>query len=205
MSYYVRADMPDKDGGHCPFYPPEEKSHYQILKEGGYDNVLHFMNSHLLEMFNDDDVQEAKAILDCFAERDRIHANGNAQENNKAYSSVLGSEMSSPGVCLCGDEVARNDREAESGEGAYSYFEWGADEPEFEGYPVFSDDEGDDGSNQCWHNEASGQDYYENEDYGDQRDQRDHEDYEEDGDCDYHNGYGDYDGDGDDGDYDDGW
>lgn len=49
-----------------------QKSNYQYHKEaGGYNN---FMHSHGLKPWDDDDVQEGKAILDAFREYDRQDA-----------------------------------------------------------------------------------------------------------------------------------
>ncbi|KAL4873734.1 glycosyl hydrolase [Aspergillus spectabilis] len=167
----VRAAMYNENDLHPPpCHPPEEKSDYQTPKEGGYDSMQHFMHTHLLKMHNDDDVQEAKAILECSAEHDRIYANENAQENNRAYDSSSDSDISSCGVRICGGEVVQGNGEADTVEGAYSYFEWGVDEPEFEGYALFSDDEDGYLSGKYWNYEAVCE-YYrdddgDNEDFG---------------------------------------
>ena len=56
--------------------PPssDRKSDYQMVKDAGFDNVNHMMQSYGLKMHNHEDVQEAKAILDGFRKIDE--ANG---------------------------------------------------------------------------------------------------------------------------------
>lgn len=139
-------------------FPPEEKSLHQVLKESGYDNLQHFMQSHNLRIHDDGDVQRAKAILSRLQEYDRTSThdrhseNDNPANSNQNYDSDSESESesdsgSSRGVPLGFIEDVEDDdddADEESGcrvDGPYSHFEWGLDEPEFEGYPVFSDDE----------------------------------------------------------------
>lgn len=43
---------------------PKDQSQRQFLKECGYDGMQHFMLSYGLKMWNDDDLEEAKAILE---------------------------------------------------------------------------------------------------------------------------------------------
>ncbi|KAL4880849.1 hypothetical protein BJY04DRAFT_190151 [Aspergillus karnatakaensis] len=94
-------------------------------------------------MHNDDDVQEAKAILDAFADHDKARAIENAHDSDSfhsPYSPHAVPNLCSPGVRIC-NEVARDYGTADRVKGPNSYFEWGVDEPEFEGNPAFSDDE----------------------------------------------------------------
>ncbi|KAL3467628.1 hypothetical protein BJX64DRAFT_283549 [Aspergillus heterothallicus] len=126
---------------------PKEKSQNQVIKEGGYENSKHFMDCHNLRLYEDDDVQLAKVILSRFNEYDRAHANNDAHEANTGSSSDpdahsdadLDDYSTAAGI---GDDDDDLDGE-ETVEGHYSYFEWGVDEPEFEGHPSFSDDEAD--------------------------------------------------------------
>jgi hypothetical protein len=104
------------------------------------------MQSHSLSIHNDDDVQHAKDILARFQEYDRPSENDKPSNMNQNYDSDSDSG-SSRGVPIGFIEVAEDgedDSDEESGcrvDGPYSHFEWGLDESEFEGYPVFSDDE----------------------------------------------------------------
>lgn len=116
------------------------------------------MQSHNLRIHDDGDVQRAKAILSRLQEYDRTSThdrhseNDNPANSNQNYDSDSESESesdsgSSRGVPLGFIEDVEDDdddADEESGcrvDGPYSHFEWGLDEPEFEGYPVFSDDE----------------------------------------------------------------
>ncbi|KAL4915105.1 hypothetical protein BDW62DRAFT_203961 [Aspergillus aurantiobrunneus] len=133
-------------------HPPEDKGQRQILKEGGYDNFQHFMLSHDSRMHNDEDVQHGKEILSRYEEFDRAYANHKSSENDKicetngAYDSDSDQDSSS-GVRIGYCEVVESDEDDSDGEngcpveGAYSHYEWGVDDPQFEGYPAFSDDE----------------------------------------------------------------
>jgi len=49
---------------------PSRKSDYQIIKDGGFRDMKHFMESYGLRMHDDDDLQEAKAILQMMREND---------------------------------------------------------------------------------------------------------------------------------------
>ncbi|KAL4768541.1 hypothetical protein BDW60DRAFT_225588 [Aspergillus nidulans var. acristatus] len=152
-----------------------QKSYYKTVKEGGFENFQHFMQSHNLKMYNDDDIQLGKEILRRYEEHNRTcaddtsHTNHASFENDKpteanaeAYDSDSDSDPPS-GVHLGYYETREDDEDdAASGEegcrldAVYSHSEWGVDEPEFECYPAFSDDE-----------EAFGQDGWSNEaDYG---------------------------------------
>ncbi|KAL4956764.1 hypothetical protein BDW69DRAFT_181328 [Aspergillus filifer] len=154
--------------------PSKDKSQYQILKEGGYDNLPNFMNSHGMSIGNDGDVQEAKQILRRFDEYDGAYANNTTTENDRPDTTDdldTGPE-SSGGVRIpdseCSDDEDE-DLDEDNGcvvEGDYSYFEWGVDEPVFEGYPAFSDDEEGYG-----HDE----DYDDAPDYGDDADYENHD------------------------------
>ncbi|KAL5002560.1 hypothetical protein BDV10DRAFT_181286 [Aspergillus recurvatus] len=136
-------------------------------------------HSQNLNMHNDDDIQLRKENLSRQEERNRAcaddtsHMDHESLENDKppevnaeAYDSDSDSDPPS-GVHL-GYYDATDDDEADSDDegcrldAAYSYSEWGVDEPEFEGYPAFSDEE-----------EAFGQDDWSDEaDYGDDGDGR---------------------------------
>ncbi|KAL4943179.1 hypothetical protein BDV06DRAFT_221519 [Aspergillus oleicola] len=128
--------------------PPEEKSQYQILKEGGYNDLPSFMHSYGLKMHNDEDIQEAKEILRRFDEYDRAYPNDKTLEDEKPQ--INEDDETGPdspgGVRIPYEDHLRDDDDdlnEEVGcpvEGDFSHFEWGVDEPEFEGYPAFSDD-----------------------------------------------------------------
>ncbi|KAL4790053.1 hypothetical protein BDV19DRAFT_394452 [Aspergillus venezuelensis] len=155
--------------------PSENKSQYQILKEGGYDNLPIFMNSYGMSIHNDEDVQEAKEILRRFDENDRAYANNTTPENDKPDTGDdFDIDPESPGGVRIPNSECSDDEDEEVDkdngcviEGNGSYFEWGVDEPEFEGYPVFSDEEG----------YGPDQGYNDAPDYGDDAD---YENYDED-------------------------
>ncbi|CEN62643.1 hypothetical protein ASPCAL09275 [Aspergillus calidoustus] len=111
------------------------------------------MDSQNLRMHEDQDVQLAKEILTRFDENDRAHANNQTTTHEPDAGlngdSIPDSDRPSDirlfleGV---GDDDQDDDNEDDSDEEdtverGYSHFEWGVDEPEFEGYPEFSDDE----------------------------------------------------------------
>ncbi|KAF8862108.1 hypothetical protein BDZ45DRAFT_586067 [Acephala macrosclerotiorum] len=50
---------------------PKDKSNYSMVREGGYGSMKNFAESQGLRLYNDEDVQEAKAILDAFREHDQ--------------------------------------------------------------------------------------------------------------------------------------
>lgn len=54
------------------------KSDYRLIKDCGYDNYLHFMQSHGLKMHSDDDHAEAKEILNKFREIDEAQEKSGA-------------------------------------------------------------------------------------------------------------------------------
>ncbi|KAL4780852.1 hypothetical protein BJX76DRAFT_336792 [Aspergillus varians] len=135
-------------------YPLDEKSQCQVPKEGGYDNFQHFMQSHKLKMQKDDDAQQAQEIFSCYEDKDRVCANDKSSEHDKPHetSKAYDSNSDSDSGFSCGVRIRPckgvDDDEDDSGgekgcpiDGALSFFEWGVDEPEFEGYPVFSDEE----------------------------------------------------------------
>ncbi|KAL4964485.1 uncharacterized protein BDV14DRAFT_200767 [Aspergillus stella-maris] len=156
--------------------PSEDKSQRQILREGGYDNVPSFMNSYGMTIHNDDDVQEAKEILRRFDEYDKAYANNTTPENDKPDTTDdFDTGPESPGGVRIPDGECSDDEDEEGDEdngcvieGNCSYFEWGLDVPEFEGYPTFSDDEEGHGPDQS---------YDDAPDYGDDAD---YENYDED-------------------------
>ena len=61
-------DPPTYPSNMSPPPEPKDKSNYQLLKEGGYDNMHRFMLSYGLKPYNDEDYQEAKLILDSLRE-----------------------------------------------------------------------------------------------------------------------------------------
>ncbi|KAL2830934.1 hypothetical protein BJY01DRAFT_254497 [Aspergillus pseudoustus] len=122
-----------------PSHSLKNKSQNQVLKEEGYENFKHFMDSHNLRLYNDDDVQVAKQILSRFDEFDRADANCQAGVGSNANSDSNSKHSSD--IYLFPEAAARSDDEDDPVERAYSHFEWGVDEPEFEGYPAYSDDE----------------------------------------------------------------
>lgn len=50
---------------------PKYKSDYRMLKDGGWKNMIHFMESHQLKIHEDEDVQLAKRILQEIREYDQ--------------------------------------------------------------------------------------------------------------------------------------
>jgi hypothetical protein len=54
-----------------PNLEPNQKSNNQMVREAGYDNFKDFAESYGLKMFNHEDVEEAKAILDGFRKIDQ--------------------------------------------------------------------------------------------------------------------------------------
>ncbi|KAL5049709.1 hypothetical protein BDW71DRAFT_204409 [Aspergillus fruticulosus] len=130
-----------------------------------------------LKMHDDDAIQLRTENISRYEEHNRACADDTSHTNHEplkhdkptdaneeAYDSDSDSDPPS-GVHL-GYYKVREDDEAESDDegcrldAAYSYFEWGVDEPEFEGHPAFSDDEGGFGQDD-WSGEA---------DYGDDGD-----------------------------------
>ncbi|KAL2824867.1 hypothetical protein BDW59DRAFT_162063 [Aspergillus cavernicola] len=156
--------------------PPEENTQYQVLKEGGYNHMQGFMH---LGMHNDDDVQEAKEILGRFEEYDRAHADGKTGETDTESDSSSDSDSSSKSCVEHGavaeydedDEDNEDDSDGETSypvEGEYAHFEWGLDEPEFEGYPARSDSEQEyDFHHGDHHDEPADEDYGDCNDDGD--------------------------------------
>jgi hypothetical protein len=61
---------------------PQNKSHNQILKEGGYSGMNHFMLTYGLKMHDDGDVQEAKRIIEGFRQIDQRDYNAKQQEKS---------------------------------------------------------------------------------------------------------------------------
>ena len=64
--------------------PSGPKTNYEYTKP--YGGMQGFMDSYGLKIWNDDDVQEAKAILDGFRKYDAEEATPAAQEADKANS-----------------------------------------------------------------------------------------------------------------------
>ncbi|KAL4934632.1 uncharacterized protein BDV17DRAFT_11467 [Aspergillus undulatus] len=167
--------MPSDKTPSSSSYPSEGKSQNGIVREGGYGNLPGFMNSHSLKMHNDDDVPEAKEIIRRFDEYDRASANDKTTENekppiNEDYDSdpdsLYGVPISSYGT-EDDDEDDSDDGNGCPVSGDHGRFEWGVDEPEFEGYPAFSDDEEGYGSDQAGY---GGADYGDGGGYGDNGD-----------------------------------
>jgi hypothetical protein len=69
-----------------PDIPPNEKSNYRIVKEGGWDNMEHMMLSYGLKLYNDDDIQEAKQIIEKFREYDQQVYDARKQEQEGGKS-----------------------------------------------------------------------------------------------------------------------
>ncbi|KAJ0425930.1 hypothetical protein BJY00DRAFT_274025 [Aspergillus carlsbadensis] len=118
------------------------------------------MDSQNLRMHKDQDVQLAKEILSRFDESDRAPAHANNQttthepeagsNRDPTPESDRPSDMYLSHDVFGEDDDDDDDYDNEEGddldedatvERGYSHFEWGVDEPEFEGYPEFSDDE----------------------------------------------------------------
>ncbi|KAL4900305.1 hypothetical protein BDW74DRAFT_182854 [Aspergillus multicolor] len=171
---------------------PEEQSYYGSLKDGGYNNFQHFMHSHNLKMHSDDDIQMGKEILRCYQENDRayahdsVHTKNQSSENEKPTESNANpydsdSDSDPPSGVRIGYPAPEDNDEDDSGEKGCrldapdNHCEWGLDEPEFEGYPVFSDDEegfgqggdydGHDGHDADYYDNNDGGNGYENEDW----------------------------------------
>lgn len=68
-----------KSGGSAEV-APQDKSDYSILKDGGYSNMNHFMQSYGLSMHKDDDVQEAKSIIEGFRQVDQANYDAKQQK-----------------------------------------------------------------------------------------------------------------------------
>ncbi|KAL4816291.1 hypothetical protein BDW67DRAFT_184788 [Aspergillus spinulosporus] len=162
-----------------------QDSYYKTVEDGGFENFQHFMHSYNLRMYNDDDIQLGKEILRRYEENNTTYADDTSHTNHKSFENDKPNEANTeaydsdsdsdpPSGVHLGYYEARedydddDDEEADSGEegcrldAAYSYSEWGVDEPEFEGYPTLSDDE-DAFCQDGWSNEA---DYGEDADEG---------------------------------------
>jgi hypothetical protein len=148
--------------------PSEGKIQYQVIKAGGYDSSKHFMESYNLRLYNDDDVQLAK-ILSHSDEHNRANANDQTCEidsySNSDSDSSCDAHVGHHEV-VWDDEGDSDEEEGSYAEGAYSYHEWGLDEPEFEGHPAYSDsEEGYDSDQGGRVDEPVFEDYSEDEDY----------------------------------------
>jgi hypothetical protein len=55
-----------------PSNSSDSKSQYRTIKDAGFDNMNQFMNSYGLKMYNHEDVQEAKAILEGYKRIDEV-------------------------------------------------------------------------------------------------------------------------------------
>jgi hypothetical protein len=125
-------------------------------------------------------VQLAKGILSHFDEYNRADANNQTTTHEHDAGSNSNSDPDSgrpSDVSLAhyvfgedfdddddDDEEDEEDDEDEedTSERGYSHFEWGVDEPEFEGYPEFLDDEaGDDDQDDSLHDDDSEHGHFE--------------------------------------------
>jgi hypothetical protein len=70
--------------------PREEKSNYQLLKEGGWGTKRDFMRSHGLKTWKPDDYQKANEMLDKYREVDAQREYASANEYRKRAGSVEG-------------------------------------------------------------------------------------------------------------------
>jgi hypothetical protein len=50
---------------------PKDKSQYRWFRDGGYTGMPHFMATYGLKLSNDDDLEEAKAIIARMREEDQ--------------------------------------------------------------------------------------------------------------------------------------
>jgi hypothetical protein len=71
-----------KSGGSAEV-APKDKSDYRILKDGGFSNMNQFMQSYGLKMHNDDDIQEAKGIIEGFRQVDQANYEARQQEKRQ--------------------------------------------------------------------------------------------------------------------------
>ncbi|KAF2662211.1 hypothetical protein K491DRAFT_686694 [Lophiostoma macrostomum CBS 122681] len=63
--------QPPHNAGYAPIYRvtptnPWEKSNHQMIKEGGWENQKEFMESHGLRLWNHEDFDEARELLDAY-------------------------------------------------------------------------------------------------------------------------------------------
>ena len=56
------------------------KSDYALIRDGGWDNRKHFMESYDLKIWNDDDIQEGRKIIEAMHEFDRQQAANECQQ-----------------------------------------------------------------------------------------------------------------------------
>lgn len=64
-----------------PETAPKDQSNYKFLKEAGYDNMPHFMDTYGLRLGNHDDVEEAKVIRQGL--KDAAQADWEAKQKQK--------------------------------------------------------------------------------------------------------------------------
>jgi hypothetical protein len=62
---------------------PKNKSDATILREGGWGDMNSFMLSYNLRIHNDDDVQEARQILEGYRQQDQQQYEARKQEKSK--------------------------------------------------------------------------------------------------------------------------
>lgn len=77
----LSAPQNSKSGGSAEGNP-QDKSNNQILKEGGFSDMKHMMDSYGLKMYEDDDVQEAKRIVEGFRQVDQRNYDAKQQEKS---------------------------------------------------------------------------------------------------------------------------
>ncbi|KAL2813679.1 hypothetical protein BJX63DRAFT_431801 [Aspergillus granulosus] len=161
-----------------PSYPPEDKSQYHAAREGDHKGVFKCLDSQNLRLNSDDDLQRAKEIFSRFNEYGRAHTDNHTQEYIAGLDSNPGSDSDLDGASgvrpvynIAADSDDDDDDDDSDEEGpvdrAYSHFEWGVDEPEFEGYPEYSDDEAgydSDYDDPVYDDDDDGDDRYNNDD-----------------------------------------
>jgi hypothetical protein len=78
--------MASSDSSAIKLSPGNQSPRYSIYKE--YGGMQNFMHSYGLKMWNDDDVQEAKAIADEMLKQDAISKAENVNEQASAKSTT---------------------------------------------------------------------------------------------------------------------
>jgi hypothetical protein len=65
---------------------PKDKSDYRFLKDGGYRNMQHFLQSYCLKLGDDEDLEEGKQILLGLREIEQAQWEEKQAEKNRTLS-----------------------------------------------------------------------------------------------------------------------